>query len=144
MDRFFGNFRAIKQSSSQKTKIFFLVRSTKTWKSNSSWEGLFCARFFFFFFLNLLQPSSTKFGGWQNSILILANNTPPYSETLWSTQQVYWLCCADTNSTSAMMGCACADWISIVSAGPPIPCGQFTRFTEASLPELPAAKGLAS
>ena len=40
MERFLANFRAIKQSSSQQTKkSFFLVRSTKTRKSNIAVVG---------------------------------------------------------------------------------------------------------
>ena len=42
MERFLANFRAIKQSSSQQTKKYiFLVRSTKTRKSNIAMAGVF-------------------------------------------------------------------------------------------------------
>ena len=41
MDRFLANFRAIEQSSSKQTKkYFFLVRSTKTRKSNYAMAGV--------------------------------------------------------------------------------------------------------
>jgi len=75
MERFLGNFRAIKQSSSQKTKKYlFLARSTKTRKVILVGRDFFFARNLPFFLETVsYNPLVLGLGGHETK----KNNTPP-------------------------------------------------------------------